>query len=84
MDNQWFYLRQWQQKSYERLLSHRTVRVSWNMDIGDQRETLPQFVRIPDEIDLTNHAISNYLSDTFGWCVSDWFVAQGDFNETRV
>ena len=82
MDNQWFYLRQWQQRSWERLLEHRTVRVSWDTDNEDQREILPQFVKIPIGIDLTNEGISNYLSDTFGWCVSDWFVAQGDLNET--
>ena len=82
MDNQWFYLRQWQQRSWERLLEHRTVRVSWDTDSENQREILPQFVKIPNGIDLTNEGISNYLSDTFGLRVSDWFVAQGDFNET--
>ena len=76
MKNEWFYLRQWRQRSWERLLEHRTVRVSWDTDDGDQRETLPQFVRIPDEIDLTNEEISNDLSSTFGWCVLDWSVAQ--------
>ncbi len=76
MKNEWFYLRQWKQRSWERLLEHRTVRVSWDTDDGDQRETLPQFVRIPDEIELTNEEISNYLSGTFGWCVLDWSVAQ--------
>ena len=75
MDNQWFYLRQWKQKAWERLLEHRTVRVHWNTDEEDQRETLPQFVKIPDDVELTNEAISNYLSDTFEWCVADWFAA---------
>ena len=64
--SQWFYIRQWRQKSWERLLEHRTVRVSWDTDDGDQRETLPQFVRIPDDVELTNEGISDYLSDTFG------------------
>ena len=82
MNNQWFYLRQWQQKSWERLLEHRTVRVSWDVDKEDQREILPKFVRIPDGIDLSNEAISNYLSDTFDWCVADWFVAQGAYDES--
>ena len=75
MNNQWFYIRQWKQKAWERLLEHRTVRVSWDTDEEDQRETLPQFVQIPEGIELTNEGISDYLSETFGWCVADWFVA---------
>lgn len=75
MSDQWFYLRQWKKASWERLLEHRTVRVSWDTSEEDQRETMPQFVKIPDGIDLTNAAISNYLSDTFGWSVLDWSVA---------
>ena len=76
MDNEWFYLRQWKQKSWERLLEHRTIRVHWDTDEVDQREILPRFVKIPEGIDLTNEAISNYLSDTYGWCVVDWFAAR--------
>ena len=84
MDNQWFYIRQWKQQAWERLLEHRTVRVCWEADDGDQRETLPQFVKIPDGIDLTNEGIGNYLSDTFGWLVHDWSVAQRRNNEPRI
>ena len=84
MSNQWFYIRQWKQKSWERLLEHRTVRVSWDTAEEDQRETMPQFVRIPEGIELTNEGISNYLSDTFGWCVSDWSVAHREQNEPRI
>ena len=82
--SQWFYIRQWKQKAWERLLEHRTVRVSWDTAEDDQRETMPQFVRIPDEIDLTNEGISNYLSNTFGWCVADWSVAHREQYEARV
>ena len=84
MDNQWFYIRQWKQQAWERLLEHRTVRVCWEVDDGNQRETLPQFVKIPDGIDLTNEGIGNYLSDTFGWLVQDWSVAQRRNNEPRI
>ena len=82
--SQWFYIRQWRQKSWERLLEHRTVRVKWDTPDEDQRETMPQFVRIPDSIELTNEGICNYLSDTFGWCVSDWSVAHREQYESRV
>lgn len=76
MDNQWFYIQQWKQKAWERLLEHRTVRVCWDIPDEDQRETMPQFVRIPDGVDLNNEGISNYLSDTFGWTILDWHVAR--------
>ena len=84
MNNQWFYIRQWKQKAWERLLEHRTVRVSWDTDGEDQRETLPQFVQIPEGIELTNEGICNYLSDTYGWCVGDWSVAHREQYESRV
>ena len=82
--SQWFYIRQWKQKAWERLLEHRTVRVKWDIPDEDQRETMPQFVRIPDGIELTNEGICDYLSDTFGWCVSDWSVAHREQYESRV
>ena len=82
--SQWFYIRQWKQKAWQRLLEHRTVRVKWDTAEEDQRETMPQFVRIPEGIELTNESISNYLSDTFGWCVLDWSAAHREQYETRV
>ena len=82
MNNHWFYIRQWKRSAFERLLEHRTVRVLWDTDEIDQREILPQFIKIPTGIDLTNEGICNYLTDTFEWCVSDWSVAQGSSHET--
>ena len=84
MSSQWFYIRQWKQKAWERLLEHRTVRVHWDTPDEDQRETMPQFVQLPTGVDLTNEGISNYLSDTFGFCVLDWSVAHRSPDETRV
>ena len=84
MNNQWFYIQQWKHKAWQRLLEHRTVRVHWDTDGLDQREILPKFVKLPPEVELTNEGISGYLSDTFDWCVSEWFVAQGESNEPRV
>tara|TARA_Y100000992_G_C20932828_1_gene335301 strand:- start:220 stop:474 length:255 start_codon:yes stop_codon:yes gene_type:complete len=84
MNNQWFYLQQWRQKAWQRLLEYRTIRVHWDTDNIDSREVLPKFVKLPEEVELTNKGISNYLSDTFDWCVLDWSVAQGEINETRV
>ena len=75
--SQWFYIQQWKQNAWERLLEYRTVRVVWDTDDEDQREILPRFVRIPEEIELTNEGICDYLSDTFGWCVKDWSATTG-------
>ena len=75
MTNEWFYLRQWRQRSWERLLEHRSVQIYWDTDDEDQREILPKYVTLPPEVELTNEAICNYLSNTFGWCVKDWTVA---------
>ena len=78
MDNQWFYIRQWKRAAWARLLEHRTIRVVWDTDDADQREILPKHVKLPDEVELTNKGISNYLSDTYNWSLADWFVAQGE------
>ena len=75
MNDQWFYMRQWRQRARERLLEHRSVRIYWDTDDKDQREILPKYVTLPADVDLTNEGICNYLSDTFGWCVKDWTVA---------
>ena len=82
--SQWFYIQQWKQRSWERLLENRTVRVVWDTDEEDQREILPQFVQIPDGIELTNEGICNYLSDAYGWCVGDWSVAYREQYESRI
>ena len=75
MSSQWFYMQQWRQRAWERLLEHRTVRVNWDTDDRDQREILPKLVRIPEGIDLDNDSISNYLSNEYGYCVYDWYVS---------
>ena len=82
--SQWFYIQQWKQRAWERLLEYRTIRVQWDCDMEDQREILPQFVKLPLEVELTNESICNYLSDEYGYCVNDWTVAPGGLNETRV
>ena len=70
----WFYSRMWAQKRWEKLLETRTVRVVWETD-GEEVE-LPETVKLPDDLDLTNEAISNYLSDEYGWLVLDWGVIE--------
>ena len=84
MSSQWFYMQQWRQRAWERLLEHRTVRVMWQTDDIDQREILPKFVKLPNDVELTNEGICKYLTDTYEGCVYDWSVAHGDINETRI
>ena len=84
MNNQWFYIQQWKQRAWERLLEYRIIRVQWDCDEQDQREILPQFVKLPEHVELTNEGISAYLSNEFGYCVYDWTVAPGDIDETRI
>ena len=81
MNNQWFYIRQWKQKAWERLLEHRTVRVSWKYEDIERREMLPELVTIPSGIDLTEESINDYLTSTFGWQVASWAVARRIRNE---
>ena len=70
----WFYSRMWAKKRWQKLLETRTVKVIWETD-GEEVE-LPEIVKLPDDLDLTNEAISNYLSDEYGWLVLDWGVIE--------
>lgn len=52
--------------------------IYWETD-GIEQESLglPYEVELPDGIDAEDDdAISNYLSDTYGWLVIDWCVEQ--------
>ncbi len=50
--------------------------ITWETD-GEEQESLglPYEVDLPDGIDpKDDDAINNYLSDTYGWLVIDWYV----------
>ena len=70
----WFYSRVWAQKRWQKLLETRTVQVVWETD-GEKVE-LPETVKLPDDLNLTNEAILNYLSNEYGWLVLQWGVAE--------
>ena len=70
---EWFYMQQWKKKHYEQLVQHRLVLVQWETD-GEEVD-LPSHVKLPLCVELTDNSISNYLSETFGYLVSDWQVA---------
>lgn len=76
---EWFYIQQWKNKQYERLVQHRVILVKWATDIEDL--DLPSAVKIPPEIELTDFAINNYLSETYGYLVLDWQVAMTNTQE---
>ena len=70
----WFYSQRWAQKKWEKLLETRTVKIVWKTN-GEEVE-LPKVVKLPNDLDLTNEAISNYLSNEYGWLVLEWGVAE--------
>ena len=70
---EWFYMQQWRKKQYEHLVQHRLILVQWETD-GDEVD-LPRCVKLPPELELNDISISNYLSETFGYLVSNWQVA---------
>tara|TARA_R110001599_G_scaffold199739_1_gene396463 strand:+ start:359 stop:598 length:240 start_codon:yes stop_codon:yes gene_type:complete len=76
MSSQWFYIQQWKRSTWELLLEYRTIRVSWNLDDGTIVETLPRFVEIPSDVELTDESITKYLSNTYNWPILDWNVAR--------
>ena len=81
--SQWFYIRQWKAAAKERLKAHRTIHVSWNT-LDTQEKELPKFVKLPEEVPLTNDTIFNYLLTEYKSKAVDWSVPQRGPNETRV
>ena len=70
---EWFYMQQWKKKQYEHLVQHRLILVRWATDT--ENKDLPISVKLPPEVELTDSAINNYLSETYGYLVSSWRVA---------
>ena len=70
---EWFYMQQWKKKQYEHLVQHRLILVHW--ETYEQEVNLPRTVKLPPEVELTDSAINNYLSETYGYLVSSWRVA---------
>ena len=46
--------------------------ITWETD-GEEVD-LPKEVDLPNGIEPDDDAINNYLSDTYGWLVIDWYV----------
>lgn len=46
------------------------VQVEWETDGAEV--DLPSIVTIPNNVEINNEAVCNYLSDTYGWLVLDW------------
>ena len=70
----WFYSQRWAQKKWQKLLETRTVKIVWKTDGTDL--DLPKKVKLPDDLDLTDKAICNYLSDEYGRLVLNWTVTE--------
>ena len=83
--SEWFFIKQKQNRVIESLQEHRVIYVKWNTD--ELSVDLPKTVYLPVEILVEIHSvrdldrkICNYLSDKFGYTVSDWQVS----NPSRV
>ena len=49
--------------------------ITWETDGLEPEELgLPTEVELPKDIDANDDAINDYLSDTYGWLVIDWYV----------
>ena len=72
MNNQWFYLRQWKQSAWQRLLEYRTIKVIWKLEDTEARDDLPKIIKIPLEVELTDDGISTYILNTYGVKIIDW------------
>lgn len=68
---EWFYIQQWKNKQYEHLHKNRLIVVNWETD---EEYNLPNPVKLPLQVELTDDAIYNYLSETFGHLASSWQV----------
>ena len=70
----WFYSQRWAQKKWEKLLETRTIKVIW--DSSEEVTSLPEKVKLPDDLDLTDKAISNYLSEEYGHTFLNWMISE--------
>ena len=69
---EWFYIQRWKKNQYEHLVQHRLILVQW--ETYEEKLNLPRTVKLPPEVELTDSAINNYLSETYGYLVSSWRV----------
>lgn len=46
----------------------KAVDIEWDVDFEEDRNALPTEIKIPKEIENDMDAISDYLSDTTGYC----------------
>lgn len=79
MNNEWFFIKNREEQQWIKLLMNRKVDVIWDTSGSDSTEDikdLPRTVKVPSDIDLTNESICKYLSDKYGYCVSDWWVSE--------
>tara|TARA_B100000674_G_scaffold397860_1_gene342842 strand:+ start:1382 stop:1597 length:216 start_codon:yes stop_codon:yes gene_type:complete len=70
----------WAHKKWERLLETRTVKITWEKSEDDLE--LPEIVKLPNDLDLTDKTIREYASCKYGVSVKEWRVWSG--YETRI
>ena len=48
------------------------LKVEWETD--GEKVDIPSIVYVPRDLELTNESVCSYLSDTYGWLVTDWSI----------
>ena len=48
------------------------IKVEWDLDgLSPVEAGVPEIVTLPEDLPVNKH-VSDYLSDTYGWCVFHW------------
>ncbi|MEC8306978.1 MAG: hypothetical protein VXZ72_03930, partial [Chlamydiota bacterium] len=48
------------------------IKVEWDLDgLSPVEAGVPEIVTLPEDLPVNKH-VSDYLSDTYGWCVFEW------------
>ena len=50
----------------------KAINIKWDVDYEEELENLPTEIEIPNNIDIEDDAISDYLSDVTGFCHYDF------------
>ena len=46
----------------------KAINIKWDVDTGEELEDLPTEIEIPNNIDIEDDTISDYISDVTGFC----------------
>ena len=62
----------------------KAINISWDVEEKEDLDFLPQEIKIPSEIENDMEAISDYLSDTTGFCHNGFNITCSDTNKRNM